>query len=137
MSIFTLRLDNAGGEGVALEKAYPRERSRDWAERLGRAVESDVAELFGDGHRNPVPVELDWYVTDQVLGRVAQARYLRQIEAQLARTYALEFTPLSFRVLRARLITISPIEDGYKVLLRFYGPYHDFTDTDGSAVPLI
>lgn len=131
---FALRLDD--GSGVALLKAYPRDRTREWAERQGRAVESDVAEMFGDGRRNHAPIELDYYVRD-IPGRVNQARFRAELERQLAQCTALEFAPLSFEVQRARLLVISPTEDGQKLTLRFYGPNHDFTDMDGSAVPLI
>ena len=66
-----------------------------------------------------------------------QARVVAQLERQLARTVALEFAPLVFAVDRARLMVVSPVEDGQKLTLRFYGPNHDFIDTDGSSVPLI
>jgi len=134
---FVLRLDNTGGEGVELKNAYLRERTRDWSERQERAVESDVAEMFGDGRRNHSPIELELDFATDVPGRVAQARLIAALSAQLDRCVQLEFSPLAFTVDRARLVTLNAIEEGYRAVIRFYGPGHDFLDVDGTPIPLI
>ena len=136
-TVFVLRLSGVyANEGVALLKAYPRERNREFSETQGRSVESDTAEMFGDGKRLHVPVELD-YLLESVTGRVNMAREIKQLEAYLSQTVRLEFSPLYFQVQRARLSALVATEKGYRVTLKFYGSDHDFKDFDGSSVPLI
>lgn len=130
---FVVRL-STGGQHV-LRYGYPRERSIDYAERLGRAVYSDVAQLFGDGKRNPAPIELDHYIEGE--SRLHAARLLGEYEADLTSASALEFGDLTYPVLRARVVARSPIPDGFRVTTRFYSAQHEFTDGNGVAVPLI
>jgi hypothetical protein len=136
-TIFVLRLDSLVGEGVPLEGATPNERPRVYSESQARAVESQRAVMIGDGERDFQPIEL--VVTLKVkTGRYQLAKELSDLEANLARTVRLEFSPLYFDVTRARVAGHAPIEGGAKVTLRFYGPNHDFIDaTDLKSVPLI
>lgn len=137
---FIVRL-SGGGQHV-LRYGYPRERQIEYAERVSRMAESDVAQLFGDGRRNHTPIDLDHYIWGTT--RLEAARLLGEYERDLADAVALEFGDLSFPVLRARVLARSPVHDaggsepdGFKVMTRFHGTKHDFEDGSGNAVPLI
>lgn len=137
---FVVRLAPQGQH--VLRYGYPRERAIEYAERLSRMAESDVAQLFGDGRRNHTPIDLDHYIWGTT--RLEAARLLGEYERDLADASALEFGDLTFPVLRARVLARSPVHDprspepdGFKVMTRFYGTRHDFEDGDGNAVPLI
>lgn len=134
---FVVRLSVNGqhvGQHV-LKYGYPRERPLDYAERLGRAVESDVAQLFGDGKRNHTPIDLDHYIDGD--SRLHAARLLGEYEADLALATGLEYGDLTFPLLRARVVARSPTDTGFRVTTRFFSAQHDFQDAGGTPVPLI
>ncbi|WP_019008989.1 hypothetical protein [Deinococcus aquatilis] len=130
---FVVRL--ADGAPQVLKRGYPRERALEYAERLGRAVESNVAQLFGDGLRNPVPLDIDHYIEGE--SRLHAARMLGEYELDLVSASALEFGDLTFPLLRARVVARSPTDTGFRVTTRFFSAQHEFTDGTGVAVPLI
>lgn len=133
---FVLRL--ADGSAYPLRFGWPRDRVIEYNLRVSQAAESDVAQLFGDAQRLHTPVELDHYVYGD--SRIHAARLVAEVDAALAQAVALTFADLTFPLLRAYRFAKVPSDDegpGFRLTTRFLGSQHEFSDSDGHAVPLI
>lgn len=129
---FVIRLSD--GRQIVLRYGYPRERVLEYNERLGSAVESDVAQLFGDGTRVPTPMDLDHYIYGE--SRHHAARLVGEFEADLKLAQAIEFGDLTLPLLRARVVIRAPTDDGFRLTTRLFSAQHEFTDGNGLPVPL-
>jgi hypothetical protein len=122
-----------------LSRARPRERTLAHAETLITSVDATASELVGTGQRQYIPTELECYLESppgEVWSRVTLARELGALIRDVETATLAEYGPLKHVLHRARIVTRSPTERGYRLTIRLYSPDHEFTDTDGTPVPL-
>lgn len=122
-----------------LQRARPRERRVEYAERLISSVDGGTPELAGSGERLPGPIEIDCSVEPPPgvwWSRTRAARELGRFLADVEQTVRVTFGDLSLPVSRVRCVSRQGTGRGYRLTLRLYSGQHEFQDATGLPVPL-
>lgn len=133
--IYPMTIQVTVGTNLVLTRVEPRESDLEFADEIGRAVESAVQQVGGDGER-----EAHWKAFDTWLETPAspsgRAAVLGAFEKALRYATVATIDSLTYPITRIRVTSRSPYSTGYRLGMRMIGPNPDFVDADGNPAPL-
>lgn len=123
------------GLPLVLTRVEPKESELAFGDEIGRAVDSTVQQVGGDGQREP-----HWKIFDTWLPTSSRpserALVLRDFEDRLRYAIRAEIDGLQYPITRIRVTSRSPYATGYRLGMRMIGPKSDFIDQNGDTAPL-
>lgn len=122
------------GSPIVLTRMEPKESTLDFADEIGRAVQSAVQQVGGDGERAPHWKEFDTWLP--ATGSPSQrAAVLGDFETGLRYAFRAYIDGLIYPITRIRVVSRSPYSTGYRLGMRMIGPNPDFVTDDQYARP--
>ena len=127
----------AVGQPLVLDTIEPKDRTLGFADEIGRAVDSTVQQVGGDGQRDPSWIAFDTWLPAGGDGRPStRAAALAAFEDALRFAVQAEIDGLTYPITRIRVTARSPTGTGYRLTVSMIGPNHDFVDSSGKPMPL-
>jgi hypothetical protein len=135
MTAYPMTIVLSNGPDLVLTKVQPKERTLEYGDEIGRAVESSQQQVTGDAEREaswlPFETWLPGHRRPSVRGAILAA-----FEEALRFAVRAEIDGLVYPIDRIRVDSRGAAGTGYRLSLRMIGPNFDFQDADGNPVPL-
>lgn len=132
---YPMKIVLSAGAPLVLGVVEPKESKLEFADEIGRSVDSSAQQVGGDGEREPHWKEFDTWVTTRARPS-ERAADLQAFENALRFAVHAEIDGLKYLITRIRVVTRSPHARGYRLGLRMIGPNPDFVDAGGAPAPL-
>lgn len=135
MTAYPMTIVLSNGPDLVLSKIQPKERTLDYGDEIGRAVESSQQQVTGDGEREASWIEFETWLPG---GRRPSVRgaALRAFEEALRFAVRAEIDGLVYPIDRIRVTSRGPAGTGYRLGIRMIGPNPDFQTVGGLPAPL-
>lgn len=133
--VYPLTIVLSAGAPLVLTRVEVKESALEFADEIGRAVESSVQQIGGDGEREPHWKEFDTWLRTRTRPR-DRAADLAAFEGALRFAVRAEMDGLTYPITRIRVVSRSPYPGGYRLGVRMIGPNPDFVDGSGNPAPL-
>ncbi|MGY2892472.1 hypothetical protein [Deinococcus sp. UYEF24] len=132
---YPISLTRTVGQPIQLTIVAPKARTLEFADEIGRAVESTVQQVSGDGQRTPAWIEFDTWLPARG-SPSAKAAVLAAFEDGLRYVTQAGIDTLVYPIIRIRVVSRSPTAAGYRLGIKMIGPKFDFQTSTGTPAPL-
>lgn len=133
---YPMTIHLTAGAPLVLGLIEVKESKLEFADEIGRSVESSEQQVGGDGEREPHWKEFDTWLTTRTRPS-ERAADLQAFENALRFAYFATIDSLLYPITRIRVVSRSPHPRGYRLGLRMIGPYPDFQQWDYiNSVPI-
>jgi hypothetical protein len=132
---YPMSLTLSVGQPLQLKIVSPKARTLEFADEIGRAVESTVQQVGGDGQRTPGWIEFDTWLPARGSPSV-KAAVLAAFEDNLRYVTQASIDTLVYPVTRIRVVSRGPAAAGYRLSIKMIGPKFDFQTGSGTPAPL-
>jgi len=133
---YPMTIHLTAGAPLVLGLIEVKESKLEFADEIGRSVESSTQQVGGDGEREPHWKEFDTWLTTRT-NPWGRATDLQAFENALRFASYAAIDVLRYPITRIRVVSRSPHRNGYRLGLRMIGPYPDFMFWDAqNNVPI-
>ncbi|GAQ23918.1 pyridoxamine 5'-phosphate oxidase-like, FMN-binding [Deinococcus grandis] len=132
MTTYPMTITLSVGQPLVFNVVEPQPSDIEYADEVGRAVESDQQQVSGDGQQEPRWLKFDTWITTGPRPSDRGAA-IGTLKAALRFAVRAEIDGLRYDITRIRLVAHAPSGNGYRVSLRMIGPRPDFYSVDANG----